>query len=474
MARNRKSRILTLASLLLICSAALALAACSGGGSSPSISTSSGTGGTGSTGGTGGTGGSGGSGPNVVVPPSFFGMTINILGPAAFNSRWPTVSIGTMAKTPGTNWYYLEEIQGSYHWTGLDNAVQAALANGAKTIIYTFYGTPSFYASNPSGPCYIPNATGCAEPPNTQDWTNFVSAVVTRYKGEITHYEIWNEPNRSDSWAGTTAQMVSLAQSAYQTIKSIDANAKVLSPGPAIGSDYASWIQGYLQGGGAQYSDGVAWHGYLCQDDPALNKVCPSDASCDSRAIDCAGTPLVNQVHDLQQAEAAANVSNLPLYDTEGGWQQNQFLPDLNDQIAYVARWYIIQASEGVAIASWYAWGVGDPSNPQGWGSMFDADTGQTTSAAAAYQAAESWLNGSTMNGACSADTNNVWSCPLTFSNGVAGLIVWDGNETSSNYTPASKYIQYETLSSSTPTAIPAGSNVTIGEAPILLEAGNR
>lgn len=410
----------------------------------------------------------------MVVAPSFFGMTINIVGPAAFNSQWPTVSIGAMAKTPGTNWYYLEQVQGSYHWTGLDYAVQTALANGVKSIIYTFYGTPPFYASNPSGPCYIPDITGCAEPPaNTQDWINFVSAVVTRYKGEITHYEIWNEPNNPESWAGTTAQMVSLAQAAYQTIKSIDPNAKVLSPGPAIGSDYASWIQGYLEAGGAQYSDGVAWHGYLCQDDPSLNKVCPSDASCDSRAIDCAGSPLVNQVHDLRQAEAAANASSLPLYDTEGGWQQNQYLSNLSDQIAYVARWYIIQASEGVAIASWYAWGVGDPSNPVGWGSMFDADTGQTTSAATAYQAAESWLNGSTMNGPCSANSSNVWTCALTFTNGNSGLIVWNGNETDVSYTPASKYVQYETLSGSSPETVSNGS-VTIGEAPILLETGNR
>jgi hypothetical protein len=402
-------------------------------------------------------------------------MSVDINGPAAYNRQWPSVTIGTMAKTPGTGWYYIEQAPGVYRWTGLDNAVHAALANGATTILYTFYGTPSFYATNAGGPCFIAGVAGCAEPPsNNQDWINFVTALVTRYKGEITHYEIWNEANRPNAWAGSTAQIVTMAQGAYQTIKSIDPNAKVLSPGPDIGSDFASWIQDYLQAGGAQSSDGVSWHGYLCQDNPQMNIVCPSDASCDSRGIDCAGAPLVNQIADVRQAAEAAGAANLPLYDTEGGWQQNLHLPNPDDQMGYVARWLIIQASEGVVIASWYGWGIGGPSDPSGWGSMFDEDSGQTTGAATAYEAAHGWISGSTMNGACSADSNNVWTCGMTFGNGKSGLVVWNGNEVSSTYTPASQYIQYETLTGGSPTPISAGANVTIGETPILLESGNR
>jgi hypothetical protein len=138
-----------------------------------------------------------------------------------------------------------------------------------------------------------------------------------------------------------------------------------------------------------------------------------------------------------------------------------------------VARWYIIQASEGVADACWYGWG-GDPSEGTAFGSIFDANTNQTTQAATAYTAAYQWLQGATVNGPCSADSNNVWTCALTFSNKNTGLIVWNGDETGGSYTPENKYIQYESLTSSSVASIAGGSTVTIGEAPILLESGSR
>jgi hypothetical protein len=359
---------------------------------------------------------------------------------------------------------------GSYDWTNLDAAVQMAKSNGAANIIYTFFGVPSFYTVNPSAPsCAL---AGCPGPPmNLQNFTNFVTALATRYKGEINYYELWNEGNRPTSWAGSTPDFVALAKTAFQTVKAIDTNAKVLTPSPSVASDFASFVQGFLQQGGSAYADGVSFHGYHCSDNGA--GTCLAGTSCDQNALDCAGAPLENIIQDVRSSQQAAAVSNLPVYDTEGGWQQNKDLPNINDQIAYISRWYVIQASEGVKLAVWYFWG-GTPDDPNQWGSIYNADTGQPTQAAAAYQATYNWINGATMNGACSADSNNVWTCPLTFSNSQTGLVVWNGSETSGSYTPASQFVQYETLSSTAPTSIPGGGAVTIGEAPILLESGNR
>src|SRR5258708_14422074 len=44
-----------------------------------------------------------------------------------------------------------------------------------------------------------------------QHWIDWVTAVVTRYKGKISYYEIWNEPNNTAMWQGTNAQLVRLA-----------------------------------------------------------------------------------------------------------------------------------------------------------------------------------------------------------------------------------------------------------------------
>jgi len=449
--------------LVLGLSMVLGIAGCGGGGSSsPSLPTTGGTGG-------GGTGGGTTGGTNVVVGSAFFGMTVGFFEQGApYAGNWPTVTIGTLAKTNGTQWTAIEKTPGYYDWTNLDHVIQLAQANGVNSIIYTFFGVPSFYNAN-NAPCL---QTGCGGPPSDMSaFGSFVSALVTRYKGQIKYYELWNEANRSGSWNGTTAELVSLGQTAYQTIKGIDPNAKVLSPSPDIASSFSSFIQGYLQNGGSTYSDGISWHGYHCANSSVTN--CLPGTSCDNNALDCAGAPLVNQIQAVKQAAQAAGAGSLPLYDTEGGWQQNQDLPNLDDQIAYISRWYIIQASEGVSNASWYAWG-GSPTDPTAWGTIFDAFTNQPTEAATAYQTTRDWLNGTTMNGACSADSSNIWSCALTFTNGNSGLVVWNGNETDSSYTPGSKYIQYEDIEGGSPVSIPSGGTITIHERPILLETGNR
>ena len=409
-----------------------------------------------------GTGG-GTSAGSGAISKAFFGMVPGFYTSFPYANLWPTVPLGTIDLIDTTQWGSIERKQGVYTWTDLDNAIQEAQSNGAS-IVYNVFGVPQFYTASGNA-C----SDGCPGPPtDMQAFTNFITALVSRYKGQITYYEFWNEVNFPTRWTGTPAQFVSLVQSAYSIIKQIDPNAKVLAPSLGVSSNFASFLQDYLTEGGASVTDGISWHGFRCQSGAA----CLQGASCDSNALDCAGSPLVSFVKTIQAAEQAAGLANLPLYDTSGSWGENQFLPDLNDQVAYVARWYIIQASEGVAAAYWYGWG-GDPSEGMAWGSIFDANTNQTTEAATAYTTTYNWLQGSTMNGPCSADANNVWTCALTFSNKNTGLIVWNGDETSSTYTPESKYIQYETLTSSSAASV-AGKAVTIGESPILLESGSR
>lgn len=443
----------------------LALTGC-GGSSSPSTLSTGGTGGGGTGGGTGGGGGGTGGSPGN----GFFGVSVQFR-----TFGWPTVTIGTLGKPVGNSWATIEQTPGHYNFDGVTTAVQNAQSHGVTNIMYSIYGVPSFYASDPST-C---KQLGCAGPPTSMAaFTAFVTALVTTFKGQIKYYELWNEGNRPQNWqTGDFAAFASFGQAAAAAIKSIDPNAKVLSPSPDAGSSFASFVQDFLQAatGVPSFIDGVAFHGYRCQDGvPVAAVTCLQGTSCDSNSLDCAGTPLENMIANIRNAAAAGGASSLSVYDTEGGWGQNSELPDVTDQAAYVSRWYIIQASEGIKIATWYGWGVGQPSDPAAWGSY--AGVSQVT---AAYQTTYNWLNGSTLTSACAFDSNKIWTCPMTFSNGKSGLVVWDGNSHSSDgittsYTPASKYVQYEDLSGSPPVSISSGGTVTIGEGPILLETGNR
>lgn len=458
-----------------------------GGGSSytPSSASTGGSGGStgGSTGGgTGGSTGGGTSGGNVVITPEFFGMTVN-LGKV----QWPGsygINIGTAGKSPGTGWAYIEQSPGNYKFNGLDNAINTARSSGVTSIIYTFYGVPSFYTTDPSGCTTTQSVPVCPGPPqNAQSFISFVSALATRYKGQISYYEMWNEGNRSTgqvpSWTGTAADLAQLQQTVFQTIKSIDSNAKVITASPDIASSFASFVQQYLgavKSGGTTYADGVAWHGYHCADGEPAGANCLQGTSCDSNPVDCAGAPLIAQIQQIKDAESQNGVS-LPIYDTEGGWQQNKDIgANTTDQSAYISRWYVIQASEGVKVACWYGFGTGDnpATDPNGWGGIIDAPSNTITPAASAYETVYNWLNGATMNGACSGDANNVWTCPLTFSNGHTALVVWNGNEVNRNYSPATQFVQYESLTGSSPSPIASGGTVTIGEEPILLESASR
>jgi len=173
------------------------------------------------------------------LPSSFFGITVN-----SSVTKWPVpVTFGTAGKTAagsttvGTYWAALEPSNGTYNWTPMDNLVAAAHAAGVGTIMYTFFETPTWASSNPTQSCSATANTGvygCAAPPkNMNDWAAFVTAVVSRYKGEIQYYELWNEPNVSTEFSGTVEQMVAMAQVAYPIIKSTDPAATVLAPGVA-------------------------------------------------------------------------------------------------------------------------------------------------------------------------------------------------------------------------------------------------
>ncbi|HLT18502.1 MAG TPA: hypothetical protein VKZ96_03515 [Thermomicrobiales bacterium] len=74
-------------------------------------------------------------------------------------------------------------------------------------------------------------------PPNDiQDWVDYVESVVTRYKGRIRYYQLWNEPNLEGEWGGLPidpAGYFELLKSGYETIKRVDPDAVVLLAGLA-------------------------------------------------------------------------------------------------------------------------------------------------------------------------------------------------------------------------------------------------
>ncbi|MHB1296388.1 MAG: cellulase family glycosylhydrolase [Anaerolineae bacterium] len=84
----------------------------------------------------------------------------------------------------------------------------------------------------------VGNAEGwtLAPPDNYEDYGDFVYAVVSRYRGRIRYYQIWNEPNIFPEWGDQPADpegYVKLLQIAYRRAKEADPDAVIICAGLA-------------------------------------------------------------------------------------------------------------------------------------------------------------------------------------------------------------------------------------------------
>jgi hypothetical protein len=322
---------------------------------------------------------------SVEIADQFFGM--HTLSPGR---HWPTVAFGAV-RPAGVTWGALEPARGQFNWQSLDYWIEQSQAHRVQ-FDYVFLNVPAWASTRPQEPC-VGKRLGCAAPPSLEDWDNFVRALVSRYKGRISSYELWNEPNAGGYWTGTPEQMVQLAAHAYPIIKSIDPEAIVTTPAASSTGwplTHDAWMEQYLAAGGGKYADVVAWHGYSGRNDrPAL----PPEE-------------LLTQIDQLRSVLRAHHLEHLPLWNTEGGWGRDTQLPE-DTQASFLVRWYLLQISDGIARAYWYQW-----DNPD-WGTLWREDGG-IRPAGRAYTQLREWLAGTTAISRCAQHAGStLWTCDL-------------------------------------------------------------
>lgn len=125
----------------------------------------------------------------------------------------------------GFGWRDIEGAgKGIFDWSRTDMIVNMANDIGVKLLIRIDHQPAWAGGGFPlNGP-----------PDNLQDLADFLGALVSRYKGRIQAYQIWNEPNLGREWGGQTpdpAAFARLLATAYQAIKSLDPDALVISGG---------------------------------------------------------------------------------------------------------------------------------------------------------------------------------------------------------------------------------------------------
>ena len=361
------------------------------------------------------------------VPSAYFAMNLSM------TADWPTApSLGAIRLwDTQTAWEFAEPSRGVYDWTNIDSWVATAQAHGVD-VLYTFGRTPAWAsaAGTPDTP-----------PADLTAWDEFVTALVTRYKGRIKFYEGWNEPNAPNFYNGTTAQLVALQQHAYNIIHQLDPAAMVLTPPPATGATptVPQFLNQFFAAGGGAYADIVSFHAYT-----------PPDAESISA--------LINNVNDVV---AQAGQASKPLWISEGGWSKQANLPDPDLQAAFAAKHLLLARGLGVQRFYWYGYDFVP------WGTLFDRPTKTLLKPGIAYREVQKWMLGATQSQACAQDAKGTWTCALSRQNGYQALAVW--NNSGGSYTPSGIYRQYRDINGST---TPVAGSLTLSNTPILLETG--
>lgn len=340
------------------------------------------------------------------IPIEYFGLHIHR---ADQGTVWPIVPFGSWRLWDAyVAWPNLQPERDKWDFTRLDKYVIMAEANKVELVLPLGL-SPAWASSRPDEKsAYRPG--NASEPRDFEDWRNYVRTVAERYKGKIRYYEIWNEPNSRNFYTGNIETLVELTCEANSIIKSIDATAKLISPAVTGEGRNVTYLDEFLSKGGKDCIDVVAYHFYVVTKPPE------------------AMAPLIREVRAAMKKNG---VENKPLWNTETGWwfansdgtkEGDGVSPSWRrigseESEAYVARAFIVGATEGLGRFFWYAWdnkslGLIEP-------------TAKTLKPAAnGYARAEEWLVHGRLSKCQEGDT--LWLCELSSQAHPQAWIVWD------------------------------------------------
>jgi hypothetical protein len=332
---------------------------------------------------------------------------------------WPATTYGTLRIwDDGASWRDLQPggpgswDQGRLHV--LDAMVSKAYHLHKQTII-VLGQTPRWASSNPNGTGgtdprtrffygrgagYAPNAT------SWKYWGAYVSFLARRYGSHVNAFEVWNEANYPTYSQMTMPQMVNLARIARAAVRQAGSRAAILAP--SIGARHPNapaWMASFLSHGGGRYVDALNVHMYPVPGNG------PED--------------MQNKLGAIRVQIRRYGYSWLPIWDTEVGYglrSQNRMYYGAQAR-GYVARTFLVELSNGITRAIWYAWGDRTYSGLY----VMNSD-GSTSSNGVVERVTYAWMAHSVPSGCRKGGTyatRYIWSCRFRYADGTTGLAWW-------------------------------------------------
>ncbi len=161
-----------------------------------------------------------------------------------------------------TGWAKCEKQMGVYDFTWLDNIVDELIKRGIEPWFNVGFGNPVYMDSVPNE-----TAVGCVPlyygEKTLTAWKTFIYHLTEHYRGRVSYYEIWNEPNIPQFWYPENpdgAQYAKLVDLTAKVIKSVNPSAKTIAN---VSQPYFfQFIEDFLNHVSKNSMDVFAYHAY--------------------------------------------------------------------------------------------------------------------------------------------------------------------------------------------------------------------
>ncbi len=213
---------------------------------------------------------------------------------AAAGVTWVRLDLG---------WSSFQEVSrdaySSWYIRRADFIVDAARARGIK-VLGTLWQTPAW--ANGGRGMIVP-------PTDANDYARFAGWAAGHFRGRVSAWEVWNEPNHSSYFAGTVSQYVGLLRAAYPALKAGDPAAPVVFGGPDAND--TTYLAAAYAAGAAGSFDVMATHPYMSVADA------PPELPDDGTKYRLSHVAAVKRLMDVN------GDGHKPIWFTEFGWSSH-------------------------------------------------------------------------------------------------------------------------------------------------------
>ncbi|WP_165969082.1 BTAD domain-containing putative transcriptional regulator [Actinomadura sp. KC06] len=338
--------------------------------------------------------------PPIGVPAAFFGTTVG-----SGSGAMPGFRVGTVRFwDSGTRWSNVQPRRDAFDWSALDRMVAGA-RRARLPMTYTMGITPAWAA--PGGPrSAYSDGSRTAPPDDLADWDRYVRAVVSRYRGQIEAYELWDFPNTPYHYTGDVATLVELTRRAAAIIKAVDARATVVCPsfGEMWKPEGLQYLIRFGTLGGFRSCDAIAVKLH-----PRLGDGRPEEMT--EQAV-----PIYNALHQVGV--------HLPMWAT-GPAHDIPTVEPLGEEDAnnYAVRHYLAGLYARYSRMYFYSWG------PRNLPLVLQAEGGPPTRAALFVQRLQQWLDGARIRscgkGPADGLPEGAWQCRFLLPGSAEAAVRW-------------------------------------------------